>query len=86
MNKSVNVNLKISDYSNRVLGVVKEKYGYKDKSQALNKILDMYGADFVDKEIKEDVLKDFLAEIDKVEKNKKKAVSFKELDKICGLE
>jgi hypothetical protein len=82
----VNVNLKISDYSNRVLGVVKEKYGFKDKSQALNKILDLYGADFVEKEIKEDVLKGFLAEIDKVEKNKIKSVSFKELDKICELE
>ncbi len=82
----MNVNLKISDYSNRVLGVVKEKYGFKDKSQALNKILDLYGADFVEKEIKEDVLKGFLAEIDKVEKNKIKSVSFKELDKICELE
>ncbi len=48
--------------------MVKEKYGFKDKSQALIKILDMYGADFVDKEIKEEVYKDFLAEIDKVEK------------------
>ncbi len=57
---AVTLNLKVTDYSNRVLGVVKEKYGFKDKSQALNKLLDLYGQDFVEKEVKEEVIKDML--------------------------
>lgn len=56
----VTLNLKVTDYSNRVLGVVKEKYGFKDKSQALNKLLDLYGQDFVEKEVKEEVIKEML--------------------------
>ncbi len=62
---AVTLNLKVTDYSNRVLGVVKEKYGFKDKSQALNKLLDLYGQDFVEKEVKEDVIKDMLESCNK---------------------
>lgn len=43
LTKQVNVNFKISEYSNRVLGVVKEKYGFKDMSQALDWLMEMYG-------------------------------------------
>lgn len=70
LNKQVNVNLKISDYSNRVLGVVKEKYGYKDKSQALDRLMDMYGDEFVEKEVREDVILEVIAEVEKMKKQK----------------
>jgi hypothetical protein len=85
LNKSVNVNLKISNYSNRVLGVVKEKYGYKDKSQALDKLLDMYGDEFVDKEVKEEVILEVIAEVEKMKKQNLKPMSIKELDRLCGI-
>jgi len=85
LNKEVTLNLKISPYGNRVLGVVKEKYGFKDKSQALNKMLDMYGDEFVDREVREEVIKDVIASVTKMEKENKKPISFDELDKLCGL-
>ena len=69
LNKQVNVNLKISDYSNRVLGVVKEKYGFKDKSQALDRIMDMYGDEFVEKELRDDFVAEVIAGVEKT-KNK----------------
>jgi hypothetical protein len=85
LSKSVNVNLKISDYSNRVLGVVKEKYGYKDKSQALDRLMDMYGDEFVEKEIKDEIVLEVIAEVGKMKKQKVKPMSIAELDKLCGI-
>ncbi|MFA5746154.1 MAG: hypothetical protein WCX82_04740 [archaeon] len=81
LDKSVNVNLKISDYSNRVLGVVKEKYGYKDKSQALNRILDIYGDEFVEKEVRDELVLEVIAEVEKMKKQKLKPMSKNELNK-----
>ena len=80
LNKPVNVNLKISNYSNRVLGVIKEKYGYKDKSEALNKILDIYGDEFVEKETKEDIILEVIATVDKLKKQKIKPMSKNDLN------
>ncbi len=85
LNKQVNVNLKISDYSNRVLGVVKEKYGYKDKSQALDRIMDMYGEEFVEKELRDDFVAEVIASVEKQKKQKFKPMSIKELDELCGI-
>ncbi len=56
----VAMNLKVKDYTSRVLGVVKEKYGLRDKAQALDKFAEMFGEDFVDREIREEVVKEFL--------------------------
>lgn len=84
-NKTVTLNLRVSDYGNRVLGVVKEKFGLKDKSEALGKMLDMYGDEYVDKEVREDVIKEMMAEVEKMELSSRKAISLKELDKLCGL-
>lgn len=80
LDKTVNVNLKISNYSNRVLGVVKEKYGYKDKSQALNRILDIYGDEFVDKETKEEIILEVIDEVNKLKKQKIWPMSKKDLN------
>ena len=57
MGKSVTMNLKVKDYTSRVLGVVKEKYGLKDKSDALDKFAEMYGEEFVGAEVKEEYIK-----------------------------
>ena len=57
----VNVRAKIDEYANRVLGVVKEKYGLKDKSEALNRFVSMYGEEFVEKEVKEEFVAEAIA-------------------------
>ena len=49
--KTIAINAKVSDYTNRVLGVIKEKYGLRDKGEALDKFADIYGDEFVDKEV-----------------------------------
>jgi hypothetical protein len=65
MSGTVTMNLKAEDYTSRVLGVVKEKYGLNDKSQALNKFVDMFGDEFVDREVREDVIKEVIASCDR---------------------
>lgn len=60
MSGSVNMNVKIKDYTSRVLGVLKEKYALKDKGQALDKLAEMYGDEFVDKEVKDEIVKEVI--------------------------
>jgi len=86
LNKNINMNIRVTDYTSRVLGVVKEKYGLRDKGEALDKFAELCGEDFVDKEVREDVIKDV---IDSCEKHVKKygfrKMNTKELDKLCGV-
>ena len=82
---NVNLRLEALEYSNRVLGVIKEKFGLKDKSEALNKLCDLYGEEFVEKEVDEDLISEMIdncAEWEKKHKFKRK-MSIKELDKLC---
>jgi hypothetical protein len=76
----------INEYTNRVLGVIKEKYGLKTKSEALNMFANMYGEDFVELEIKDELIKEvqkIAAKHDK--KVSKKSMTMAELDKLCGI-
>lgn len=57
MNDEINVNLKVDDYTNRVLGVIKEKFGLKDKGQALVHFTHEFGSEFVDREVSDESLK-----------------------------
>ncbi len=56
----VTMNLKVNEYTSRVLGVVKEKYGLRDKAQALDRFTEMFGEDFVDREIREEVVREVM--------------------------
>ncbi len=47
----VNIRLNISEYTNRVLGVIKEKFGLKDRSQALDKFAELFGGKFLEKDL-----------------------------------
>jgi len=81
---TVTMNLKATEYTSRVLGVVKEKYGLTDKGQALNKFVEMFGDEFVDREVKESVIKEIIASCDKhIKKHGFKNTSINELDELC---
>jgi hypothetical protein len=54
------MNLKANNYTSRVLGVIKEKYSLNDKGEALNKFVEMFGDEFVDREVKDEVIKDVI--------------------------
>jgi len=84
MAKSVTMNLKVKEYTSRVLGVVKEKYGLKDKAAALDKFAEIYGEEFVEPEVKDEVVQEV---IDSCERHIKKygfrKMSIEEFDKLC---
>ncbi|MCR4369176.1 MAG: DUF2683 family protein [archaeon] len=56
----VTVNLKVKDYTSRVLGVVKEKYGLKDKGAALDRFAEMYGDEFVEPQVSEEAVREII--------------------------
>ncbi len=61
MNGEVNVNLHIDDYTNRVLGVIKERFGLKDKSKALMYLAKKCGQEYVEPEVKEEFIREVIA-------------------------
>lgn len=84
MSKTVAMNVKVDEYTSRVLGVVKEKYGLNDKGEALDKFAEMYGDEFVDKEVKEEVIKEVIESCNRhIKKYGFRKMSIKELDKLC---
>lgn len=81
------VNLRIDEYTNRVLGVIKEKFGLRDKGEALKVFAEMYGEDFVEKEVKEEVVTEIIDSCNvHIKKYGFRKTSMKELDKLCGIE
>ena len=49
-NQTVSARVELDEYTNRVLGVIKMKYGLKDKSEALNKFIELYGDEVIDRD------------------------------------
>jgi dephospho-CoA kinase len=83
---AVNIRAEVSDYASRVLGVVKEKYGLKDKSEAVNKFVEMFGEEFVEQEMKDEALRELIKTCDEhFKKHGNRKMSLKELDKLCGM-
>lgn len=83
---TISFRAELDDYTNRVLGVIKEKFGLRDKSQALNRFAELYGEDFVDKEVKAE----FIAEMQAIlqshaKKHLHRKLALKELDKLTGV-
>lgn len=83
MANQVNMNLKVNEYTSRVLGVIKEKYGLKDKAQALDKFTQMYGEEYADREIKDSVVREVIESCDRhIKKYGFRKMDIRELDKI----
>jgi len=82
----VNVNLVISEYASRVLGVIKEKFGLKDKAEALNKFAEMFGDDFIEKDAKDEYVKKIINISEThFKKYGYKKMSLAELNKLCEI-
>ena len=78
------MNIKVKNYTSRVLGVLKELYGLKDKGQALDKFAEMYGEEFVGQEVKEKTIKEVIKSCENhVKKYGFRKMSIKELDALC---
>jgi len=83
MQKTVAMNVKVKDYTNRVIGVVKEKYGLKDKGEALDKFAELCGEEFVEPEVREEVIREVIESCDRhIKKYGFRSRSVKDLRKI----
>lgn len=81
------MSITVNEYTNRVLGVIKEKFGLKDKAKALDKFADICGEEFVEKEVKEELVRGVIKSCEEhIKKYGYRKMSLKELDKLCGLE
>lgn len=58
--------IKIGEQTNRVLNVVKAKYGLKDKSQAIELVVSDYESEFLEPELRPE----YVEKIKKIEKGK----------------
>lgn len=84
---AVTMNVKVDDYTSRVLGVIKEKFGLKDKSEALNKFADLCGEDFVEREVRDEVVNDVIRSCEAhIKKHGYKCMSEGELKKLFEIE
>lgn len=84
MGETVSMNVKVNNYTSRVLGVVKEKYGLKDKGEALDRFVGMYGDEYVDKEVREEFVKEVIESCDRhMKKYGFRKMSLEELDRLC---
>ena len=83
MVKTLTMNIKVKDYTNRALGVVKEKYGLRDKGDALDKFAEMYGEEFVEPEVKEEIIREVIESCNRhIKKYGFRSRSVKDLRKI----
>jgi hypothetical protein len=74
----------VDNYVNRVLGVIKEKFGLRDKSEALAKFVELYGEEFIDKEVDEKVIAEVIDSCNShIRKYGIRKMSVKELDDLC---
>jgi hypothetical protein len=71
--------IRISKEANQILNVVKAKYGLKDKSEAIEKVVQDYGSDFLEPELRPD----FILKIK--QKQKEKTVKIKDFKKHFGI-
>ncbi len=73
----------LKDYTNKVLNLVKIKYDLVDKSEAINKFIEMYGENELEPQVKESYIKKILAiEEEYYKKHKNRRMTNKELDKL----
>ena len=78
--------ISLNEYANRVLNVVKAKFDLRDKSEAINKFIDLFGEEIVEKEVKEEYVKKVIEMSNQhFKKYGHKKMTLQELDKICGL-
>jgi nitrogenase molybdenum-iron protein alpha/beta subunit len=79
------LNLHVDEYTNRVLGVIKEMFGLKNKSEALNKFAHLFGDKFVQHEVREEVVKEVILSCEKhVKKYGTKKMCLSELKELTG--
>ena len=79
--------VELDEYTNRVLNVLKAKFGLKDKSEAINKFAEIYGDELVEKEANDQYVKKVLETAEQhMKKHGGRKMTLKELDRLCGMD
>lgn len=80
----ITARVELTDYANKVLSIIKIKFGLRDKSEALNKFVDLYGEEFQEKEVKEEYVQKIIQQASQhAQKHKNRRMSVEELDQLC---
>ena len=66
----ISARVELDNYTNKVLTMLKAKYGLKDKSEAINKFAELYGDEIVEKEANEEYIKEIIAGVNEHIKKK----------------
>ncbi|MDP1695606.1 MAG: DUF2683 family protein [archaeon] len=78
---TISARIELNSYANKVLAVLKAKYGLKDKSEAINKFAELYGNEFVEKEANEEYIKKMIEGVNEhLKKYKNRRMTSEELD------
>ena len=82
----VSARVELDEYTNKVLGIIKIKFGLKDKSEALNKFVELYGDEVIEKDANEEYIKRVI-EITKKHYDRygSKKMTLQELDRLSEL-
>jgi len=79
----ISARVELNNYANKVLGIIKIKFGLKDKSEALNKFIELYGDDVMEQEATEEYTKRIIEATKKhFDKYQNKKMSVQELDNL----
>lgn len=82
-NEMISARVELNNYANKVLGIIKIKFGLRDKSEALNKFIELYGDDVMDQEATEEYTKKIIEVTKKhFDKYQNKKMSIAELDNL----
>jgi hypothetical protein len=83
-NEMISARVELNNYANRVLGVIKMKFGLKDKSEALNKFIEIYGENIIEKEANDEYVKKILTISENhFKKYGKRKMTRQELNRLC---
>ena len=82
--QKISARVELNAYTMKVLAVLKAKYDLNDKSEAIDKFIEMYGDDIVDKVANDQYVKHILeVSNEHLQKHRKKKMTLKELDALC---
>ena len=80
----ISARVELNDYANRVLGVIKIKFGLRDKSEALNKFIEIYGDEVIEKEADDNYIKKVIAiSNNHFKKYGRRKMTLQELNNLC---
>lgn len=71
--------INLGEYEDRILMIIKGKFGFKNKSDAINFVIDKFEEEFIEPELKPE----FVEKIKRVEKEK--GIKFKDISELRSI-